>query len=194
LTSAGTAAAADPIELGLAQPVEQELEVRIGLAREADDEGRADGEIGADAAPAPDARQGLLLGGRPLHAPEHIGARMLERHVEIGERLAFGQERNDLVHMRIGIDVMQPDPDPELAERAGQRDEPGRDLAAFPRARRVFEIDPIGGGVLRDDQELLDARRHQALGFAKHVGGRPGDQVAAQPGDDAERAAVVTTL
>ena len=89
---------------------------------------------------------------------------------------------------------MQADPDPELAERAGERNELGRDLAAFPCARRVFEIDPVGGGVLRDDQELLDPGRDQALGLAQHVGGRTGDQVAAQPGDDAEGATVVATL
>ncbi len=119
---------------------------------------------------------------------------MLERHVEIGERLAFRHQRNDLVHVRIGIDVMQANPDPELAERAGERDELGRDLAPLPAAGRIFEIDPVGGGVLRDDQELLDAGRDQALGLAEHISGRPGGQIAAQLWDDAERAAVVTSL
>jgi hypothetical protein len=37
---------------GLLQPVEQDLEVGFRLLGEADDEGGADGEVGADLAPA----------------------------------------------------------------------------------------------------------------------------------------------
>ena len=44
--------AADAGELRFLQPVEQDLEVGLGLAGEADDEGGADGEVGADVAPA----------------------------------------------------------------------------------------------------------------------------------------------
>src|SRR5262249_11437424 len=47
--------AADAIELRFAEPVEQQLEVGIGFARKADDEGRAQGEARADLAPAGDA-------------------------------------------------------------------------------------------------------------------------------------------
>ena len=43
---------ADAIELRLVEEVEQLLELGFGLAREADDEGRADGEVRADLAPA----------------------------------------------------------------------------------------------------------------------------------------------
>ena len=49
------AEAADAIERGFVEPVEQHLEVLLGLAREADDEGRAQRQIGADLAPARDA-------------------------------------------------------------------------------------------------------------------------------------------
>ncbi len=63
------AEAADAGELGLAHPVEQELEVLLGLAGEADDEGRADGEVGAHLAPAADALQRLLLRARGGASP-----------------------------------------------------------------------------------------------------------------------------
>ena len=42
---------ADAVELGLVEPVEQIFEILLGLAGEADDEGRADGDVGADRAP-----------------------------------------------------------------------------------------------------------------------------------------------
>ena len=43
---------ADAVELGFLEPVEKILEVGLGLAGEADDEGRADRDVRADRAPA----------------------------------------------------------------------------------------------------------------------------------------------
>src|SRR5262249_14319143 len=73
--------AADAIEFCLIKPIEQASEILFTLAGKADDEGRADGEIGADVAPAGDALQGLLLRGRPFHPAQHGGCRMLKRDV-----------------------------------------------------------------------------------------------------------------
>src|SRR5262249_32946188 len=71
------AEAADAIELGFLEPIEQEREILLGLTREADDEGRADGQRRAGFAPAPDAVERLLLGGGAAHAFEHVRARVL---------------------------------------------------------------------------------------------------------------------
>ena len=64
--------AADAIELRLLEPVEQLLEIRVGLAGEADDEGRADGDVGADLPPAADPLEHLRL--RPM--TDAIGRRL----------------------------------------------------------------------------------------------------------------------
>ncbi len=88
-----------------------------------------------------DALQRLLLRGRAAHAPEHVGLRVLERDVEIGQHLALGHQRDDLVDVRVGIDVVQPHPDAELAERARPDREtlrgtsrPFQSLAAYLRS------------------------------------------------------------
>ena len=125
---------------------------------------------------------------------QHRRRGVLERDVEIGEDLALRHQRDDLVDMRVGIDVVQADPGAELAERRGEVEEAGPHLALAPEARRVFEVDAVGAGVLRDDEELLDARLHEPLGLAQHVAGRAADEIAAQLRDDAERAAVVAAL
>ena len=67
-------------------------------------------------------------------------------------------------------------------------------LAAAPLARRVFDVEPVGGSVLRDDQQFLDAGRDQPFRLAQHVGGGARHEIAAQPRDDAERAAVVAAF
>src|SRR5580704_9154091 len=59
------AEAADTIELGLGQPVEELSKVVLGLAGKPDDEGRADGQIRADVSPSPDALERLFLRGGP---------------------------------------------------------------------------------------------------------------------------------
>ena len=79
-----------------------------------------------------DALQRLFLRGRALHALEHVGRRVLERDVEIGQHLALGHQRDDVVDMRVGIDVMQPHPDAEFAQRACKIDELGAHLAVAP--------------------------------------------------------------
>ena len=45
---------------------------------------------------------------------------MLEGNVEIGQHFAFRHQRQHLVDMRIGIDVMQAHPGAEAAERFGE--------------------------------------------------------------------------
>jgi hypothetical protein len=69
---------ADAVELRFFQPVEQQFEILFGLAGEADDEGRADGEIGAAGAPGLDAVERLVLIARPLHRLQHVRAGVLE--------------------------------------------------------------------------------------------------------------------
>ena len=90
-----------------------------------------------------------------VHAPQHVRAGVLKRHVEIGQHLAVRHQRDDLVDVRVGIDVVQPHPDAELAERASEIEKFRPHLAALPLARGVFDVDAIGRGILRDDQQLL---------------------------------------
>src|SRR5262245_6622981 len=78
------AEAADAIELGCVEPIEELLEVGVGLARESDDESRADGELWTDRAPCPDALERFFLRGRPPHALEHVRTCVLKRDIEIG--------------------------------------------------------------------------------------------------------------
>src|SRR4051794_36568201 len=59
--------AAGAVDLRLVEPVEKQRKIRLGLAREADDEGRADGKIRHRRAPRPDALEGLCPVARPAH-------------------------------------------------------------------------------------------------------------------------------
>ena len=119
---------------------------------------------------------------------------MLEWNVDIGQHIAAVHERDRLVDMRVGVDILQPDPGAERAKLAHDVEKARGDLAVAPRALGVFEVAAIGARVLRDDDELLDARLGEPLGFAQDVARRTRCEAPAQARNDAERAAVVAAF
>ena len=58
----------------------------------------------------------LGLIGWALHAFEHRWRGMLERDVEIGRHQPLGHQRDDLADVRIGVDIVQTDPNAELRQ------------------------------------------------------------------------------
>ena len=53
---------------------------------------------------------------------QRIGMGVLERNVEIGQDQPLGHQRDQLAHMRVGVDVMQPHPGaqpPQIARQIG---------------------------------------------------------------------------
>ncbi len=96
--------------------------------------------------------------------------------------------------MRVGIDVVQPHPGAEFAQRRGEVGEAGGDVAAAPFAGRVFQVQPVGAGILADHQQLLHPGRDEALRLAQHVARRAAVQPAAQRRNDAEGAGIVAAL
>jgi len=185
---------ADSFEFGFFQPIEQEFEIGVCFAGEADDECGADGEIGADFAPGVDAVERLFLIAGAFHRFEDGRRSVLEGNIEIGQHEAFGHQRDDIINMGVGIDVMEADPCAELAEFAGEIDEFGADLAIFPLACGIFDVETVGGRILRDDEEFLDASIDEFFRFAEHITDGAGDEISAQFGDDAKRATIVATL
>ena len=119
---------------------------------------------------------------------------MLERYVEIGQHFAVRHQRNNVIDVGIGVDIVQPHPNTEFAESAGKINEFCPHILALPLGCGVFYVDAVCRRILRYDQKFLDPGFNQPLGLAQHVGGRPGDQIAAQSWDDAERATIVATL
>ncbi len=74
-------------------------------------------------------------------------------------------QRDHLVHVRIGIYIVQAHPDPEFAQAFSQFVHAGFQRTTVPESGAVFNVHAIGAGVLRDDQQFLHAGPHQALGL-----------------------------
>ena len=151
-------------------------------------------ELGHCGAPFANALQGLRFGCRPFHRLQYFRARVLERHVEIGQNLAVGHQRNQIVDVRIRVDVVQPHPRAELAERRGKIGDACGDRPAAPLRLLVFHVDAVRARVLRDHEQLAHAGTHEALGLTEHVACGPADEIAAQARNDAEAAAVIAAL
>ena len=130
----------------------------------------------------------------PLHAAQYAGARVLERDVEVGQYAAFGHQRDHAVDVGIGIDVVESNPDAELAECRCEPLEARLVRAPAKLARGMADVDAVGARVLRDHEQLLDPRLRQPLSLAHHVRDRATHEIAAHRGDDAERAAVIAAF
>ena len=119
---------------------------------------------------------------------------MLKRNVEIGQHQALRHQFHHRVDMGIGIDIVQPDPRPQPAKLARKIVKLRLHIAIAKPARGIADVEPVGAGVLRDDEQLLHPRLHQPGSLAQHLARRARHQVAAQFRDDAEGAAVVAAL
>ncbi len=73
--------------------------------------------------------------GRAMRRSD-VGVGVLERDVEIGQDQALRHQRDQVAHMRIGIDVVQPHPGPEAAQIARQIG----DVGAVPPVGRVLQV------------------------------------------------------
>ena len=96
--------------------------------------------------------------------------------------------------MRVRVDVVQTDPDTQLRQLFAQADHAGFYRRAVVKAGAMLHIDAVGGGILRDNQQLFDAGIGQAFGFGQHFTNRTADKVAAHRRDNAEGAAMVTAF
>ncbi len=100
-----------------------------------------------------------------------------------------------MIHMRIGIDIVQPHPSIELAQLAGEVGHVRTHFSAgLQRIGGVAHVDAIGRGVLANDQQFLGAGGDQLLGLAQDCIGPAAGEIAAQARDDAEGAAVIAAL
>src|SRR5690606_41438376 len=70
----------------LVEPLEEELEVLVRFPRKADDERRAQHEVGNGRAPLADPLERSCLCGGPPHRFQDPRARVLERNVEVDRK------------------------------------------------------------------------------------------------------------
>ena len=132
--------------------------------------------------------------GRAFHGLEHFRAGVLERDIQVRQDLAFGHQRDDVVHVGVRVDIVQAHPHAHVAEGFTQGLHLGFQGPALPETGAVFDIHAVGGGVLGDHQQFLYAGIHQALGFVHDITDGPAHQLAAHVRDDAEGAAVVAAF
>ncbi len=131
---------------------------------------------------------------------ENAGRGVLEGDIEIGRDQPFGHQRDDRVDVRIGIDVVQPDPGrcafggAQPAEFARKVGHVRADTVAMPLAILVADIDAISRRILRDDEQFPGSRRDELFSLAQDRVDAAADELSAQVGNDAEAARVVTAL
>ena len=170
------------------------MKFRLGLAGKAGDKGRANRDLGADLAPSFNALQIFLAAGWALHGLEDARIGMLKRHVDVRQNFSRRHQLNRFVHARIRVNVVQTRPYAKLAERGGQIVHARLDRFAIPEAGTVFHVHAVGGRVLRNHQQLLDARLDQVFRFAHHQANITRHQITTHRRNDAKGTTVVAAF
>ncbi len=109
---------------------------------------------------------------------------MLERHVEVREqaraapRALRRDQFDDLVDVRIRVHVVEPHPGVVLggkrAEFARQLEHPGSHRASVDETGAVAQVDAVGAGVLRHDDQFAHPGLEQRACLIHHVADRRG--------------------
>src|SRR5690606_4840412 len=105
-----------------------------------------------------------------------------------------GHQRDHVIDVGVGIDVVQTHPNAHGRERFAQLEHARFHRLAVPEVQLVLQINAVGAGVLADHQQLFHTGLDQALGFAEHIAHRTADQFAAHGRDDAEAAGMVAAF
>ena len=174
-------------EAALIHEVNQLLELRVGLARVAHDEGGADGparQLGRDAV-----QQGhrVALAQAAAHVDEQAVADVLQGHVDIGaEARVGGQGVQHLVAQEAREGVHEAEPGVGL--------DPGQRAQQGGQAQLAVVVAPVAGAVLGDQPDLARAGVQQLARLGHDVLHGPADLHAADVGDGAELAEVGAAL
>src|SRR3546814_5209406 len=110
------------------------LEIRRCLAREADDKAGTDRNVRTYFAPVPNPLQHFRFIGRAFHGLQDRGGGMLEWNVQIRCNQPFRHQGNDVIHMRIRIDIVQANPRAEASQFARKVGHMRTYLPPFPRS------------------------------------------------------------
>ncbi|CDE48212.1 putative membrane-associated oxidoreductase [Sutterella sp. CAG:351] len=170
------------------------LELFLRFTGETNHEGRADCEIRTDLAPLADPLKRLLGVRRTGHTAKHIGVRVLKRNIEVREDLPFRHQRNNAIHHRVRVHVVEADPETETAELDAEVFKTGMHGAAARERELIAEVRTVGRCVLRDHHDFLHAVFLQAPGFTHDGVHRAGVKLAAELRNDAERAVIVAAF
>ena len=176
------------IETRPADELQQMLEVLAALARETDDEGRAQPDLGHQLARSIQQPQVAAVRAATPHRPQELGMAVLQRHVEIGDKAVLGRhepQETVVESRRIGVEEADPG-----KLRAGQQrlDQPPH--AGAPQS----QILAVARGVLGDQAELAYALLLEPPGLGHQVRHRAAAEPTAPQRDSAEGTWVVAAL
>ena len=123
---------------------------------------------------------------------------MLERHIQIRHDTAIVHQFQQIIDMRIGINIVQAYPciifSRQLAKLPCQIRNMRFDRASLPEPCPEPDIQTIRTSILRDDQQLFHTRGKEHFSLIEYLADRIRYQRPAQVGNDAKRTVMRTPL
>jgi len=192
---------ASALKLAVFNEVHEFIEVGVGLARETDDEGGADGDAGDAGADALEEVADVGAIGFAAHEGEHVVTDVLQGHVDVtGDFRAFGDGLNEVITPVGGVGIEETDP--KVASDFIEGADEGGEGFAFGGVDAAAGLWPVLGpfvhseigGVLGDQVDLFDSGCDEVARFFDDGFLSAASVATANLGDDAEGAGVIAAF
>ena len=172
---------ADRVEPGAGEERLELGQVVLGLAGEADDDVGPDARVRRGGADPLDQVEEALGVAEAAHPPQHRGAGVLERQVEVGRHTRRRRDHVDQAGPHLGR-LQVADPHPAHPVDGGQLGQQRLEQA------QVAEVLAVRRRVLAHEHQLAHPVLRQPAGLGQHVGGPARHEGAAEGRDGAEAA------
>jgi len=178
----------DMVEGHLLDKAKERLELGVGFAWVADDQGRAHRHIGQGGPRVIDQAACHVDAARPVHAAQDVAVRVLDRHVQVRqEGIMLGHHIDHAQGERARVDIEEPQP--------GQvRDLLDDHLQQLGEPMLHAEVGTVANRVLGHEHHLFGAAGHDIDDLLDHVERPLADLPPFDTGDRAEGAVVVAAV
>jgi hypothetical protein len=176
-----------PVQPGRLEEPLQLGHVGLALAGEAEDEVGAEGGVRVEGADPADQVEEALGRAAPAHAPQHGGAGVLQREVEVAaDHRVGGHLLEQAGRELVGLEVVEPHP--------AQAVDGGQVAQQVDQGLAAAQVLAVAGGVLGHQADLGDALAGQPGDLVEDLGRPPGAEPPPERRDGAERAVPVAAL
>lgn len=165
------------IDIGLIKKIEENMEILLSLKRIEEDEGGKKGKIGEGLEKGMNEERGFLMMRRKKNVIKKRGRRMMEGNIKIRKDIEIGNKRNELIEVRVGIEVMNKKKKENIEKLKREVEKISKKSEVMKNGLMIIDIEEIGDSIMRDEENLIKKRMKKFLRLEKKLVDRKREKI-----------------